>query len=333
MKVEREPNDDKTFLFDDASKYLTKKNVAIVSPIRQHIRKLDEKMKMRMSQSYAKKAKSHSCIVNKDNNKGNQDSKRYQRMKFMGIPVHHLPMIKVSHADLKAIVAEISQTSMLLLSHEVPSNNKSTPKRKHSNTKILPGVVKLMPKVPEFDCTMEDERECLRLDKFSPFRKAQPRGTNAKNLRVDKSLPWIEDELNATKVKLQKDSRNGKTFTDEIVEAKKALVYMKKKLDETPSAIKKSYNKIIASKFRDYNPPDNRLSKAENNEGNGKDAESAIEKQSFVSSSSLSSEGTYFTNDSGSVLMLGEQKILKSEMNVEKKFLVMIKNLLHYSSS
>jgi hypothetical protein len=331
LKVEREPNDDKTYLFDDASKFPTKKNVAIVSSIKQHIQKLDEKMKIRMSQSYAKEAKSRMCIVNKSNNKGNQsqNSKRYQRMKFMGIPVRqtssHSSMMKVSHDDLKAIVAKISETSVLI-SHEIPSNDKSTPKRKHSNVKILPEVVKLIPKVPELDCTMEEEkRELLKVDKFAPFSKAQPRGTNARNLRADKSLPWIEDELNATKVKLQKISKKGKTFNDGIEKVEKPSILSRGKIDGNPSAIKKTFNEIITSKFQDYNPLDNKLSGAENNGISGGESENAIQFQSVESSSSLSSEGTYFTNDSGSVLIMCDQMIPKRELNAEKKFLVSLK--------
>ena len=319
LKVEKEPNDDKTILFDSTSKTLNKRNNKIEGPIRQHIRQVNEKIKNRMLKAHQKKTENHMNKFDKCNIQRNQISKRHRRMKFMGIPVQQTPFddfssMKVSHSDLNAIVAKVSKPSLLLLSREISSDDKSTPERKHLNAKFPPQVAMLKPKIPEFDCKVEEERERLELDKFAPFKKAQPRGTNVRNLRADKSLPWIEDELNSMKIKLQKDSKKERTFNDEISESRKTTGKARDEKEENSNALKKSFNEIIAKKLQDYNPP--------NKNETDQDSESSLRIQSIESSSSLSSTGTNFTNDSGSVLMFQDKSIPTREMNAEKKFLV-----------
>lgn len=286
------------FLFDVVSKAHSKKNVAIVSPIRQHIRLIDERLKARSAGS----PKGHTC---------NQDAHRYQRMKYMGIPL--APVQKSSDERLRTIVAKVSQTSML--TREIPTSiNKSPLERKQTATSA---DVKLKPRIPEFDYTMEEERERSKVDKFVSFSKAQPRGTNARNLRVDKSLPWIEDELNATKVKLAKKLQSRKTFAvGGEVEEEAGDVLSKTKFDADSSAIKKSYKEVIASQLRHYKAPDD-VSTGDDENDDADDIQSAVE-----STSSLSSVGTNFTNDSGSFLMELGEKIPKSEMNLQTKFQV-----------
>lgn len=324
LKVEREPNDDKLFLFDDQKGI--KKSVAIVSPIRQHIRQIDEKLKIQNGQTSAKKSKSHMSIVN-----NNQNAKRYQRMKFMGIPVPRTPpaperaQMKVSPDDLKAIVGKISQTS--ILSQALPSNvsvDKSTSKHKHTNAQTSPEDVKLLPKIPECDYTIKEERERFRADKFVPFNKAQPRGTDARNLLIDKSLPWIQDELNATKLKLEREYlRDGKSFASGILDIE-ADVQSERKIAENSSAIKQAYLKFIASKLQDYKILDEESIGKANKDTVDDEIQSSVE-----SSSSLSSDGTHFTNDSGSYVMAMHTKIHKSEMNIREKFQVKARNSMH----
>lgn len=86
-----------------------------------------------------------------------------------------------------------------------------------------------------------------------------------------------------------------------------------KKIDGETSGIKNTYKEIIASKMQDYNSPDNIEEEEEST------YESEHETQS---TSTLSSVGTNFTNDSGSVLVLEDQTIPMREMSVGKKFLV-----------
>ena len=319
MKVEKEPNNDKTILFDGTSKTFKKRNNKVEGPIRQHIRQVNEKIKNRMLKAHPKKTENHMNNFDDCKLQKNHISNRHRRMKFMGIPVEQTPpddfsSMKVSRSDLNAIVAKVSKPSLLLLSREISSDDKSVPERKHSNAKPPPQVALLKPKIPQFNCKVEENRERLELDKFVPFKKAQPRGSNARNLRADKSLPWIEDELNATKVKLQKDSEREETFNDRISESRKTTSKATKKKEENSSAIKKSFNETIAKKLQDYNPP--------NTNEMVQDLESSLKIQSFKSSSSLSSTGTNFTNDSGSVLMFDNKRIPTREMNAEKKFLV-----------
>lgn len=314
LKVEREPNDDKLFLFDSPNGI--KKSVAIVSPIRQHIRRIDEKLKIRNGQTSTKKSKSQMSIGN-----NNQNVKRYERMKFMGIPI--LPtspaQMKLLPDGLKAIVGKISQTS--ILSQALPSNDsadKSTSQHKHTNARTSPEDVKLIPKIPECDYTIKEERERFCAYKFAPFSKAQPRGTNAKNLRVDKSLPWMEDELNATKLKLKREHRDGKTSAGGIRDTKSDVQWERKNA-ENPSAIKTAYLNFIACKLQDLKAPD------EDSDGMANKANIDDEIQSTVESSpSLSSDGTLFTNDSGSYVMAMDRKIPKGEINSQKKFQVKV---------
>lgn len=300
------------FLFDDLKK--RKINVAIVSPIRQHIYQIDEKLKRRFHQSDEKKSKSHTSSV--INNK--QNEKRYQRMKFMGIPIPQTAhaQAKVSDADLKMIIAKVSQTS--ILSQEL-SNNESASRSKHANVRVLPEDVKLIPKIPECDYTIQQERERLQTDKFAPFSKAQPRGTNSKNLRIDKSLPWIEDELNATKAQHESKVVERKTFVHQNPKA--FDVQSPRKIAENPSTIKKAYNEIISSKLQYYKATvDDAIDRTVENEDNGNIDEEV--QSSVESTSSLSSAGTYFTNDSGSFMIELGAKIPKSQMNHQKKIQV-----------
>ena len=301
---------------------MIKEKFAIVSPIRQHVQQIDDKLKKRLYQSNVKKSKSHTnVVINK-----NQDAKRYQRMKFMGIPIPQTAhsQRKILNADLKAIVVKISKTSHL--SQTYPTTDETTSQCKHSKVRFSPEDVKLIPKIPECDYTTQHEnRERLRTDKFASFSKAQPRGTDAKNLRIDKSLPWIEDELNATKAHLEGKKENKKTFASEnqLDTTSPLDVQSNRKIAENPSAIKKAYNEIISSKLQIYKTPYEGAFDAPNKEESN-DEENVDEKmQSTVeSSSSLSSVGTYFTNDSGSFIVDLDKKIPKSRMNQHKNFQV-----------
>lgn len=296
------------FLFDDPKHRKT--DDAIVSPIRQHIEQIDAKLKARLVHEQVKKSKSYTSIENQN---------RYQRMKFMGIPAPNTK--QVQKKDWQDIVGRISQTSIL---YRENSSSIAVDKMKHS----LPQDVKLIPKIPEFDYTTKEKRELSRIDGFVPFSKAQPRGTNAKNLRVDKSLPWIQDELNATKVKLDRDCESGETFTVGTFETQ-AHMQPKGNLEENFSPIKLSYKEKIAEKLKSF--------KTKEIAETSKEVEVVVENKMQSDdelSSCLSSDGTYLTNDSGSFLIAADRKIPKSEMNLQEKFQVSqsdLKSLRSYS--
>lgn len=305
LKVELEPNDDKMFLFGDPR--CSNKNVAVVSPIRQHIQRIDDSLRFRLSQSFVRKSRSLTSIV--DNN--NHNSKRFQRMRFMGIPVPSSLERKSSGIDLKAIVASVSRTSTLPRGNS-SKDSRSTSRLPSKKTQASPEAVKLEPKVPEFDYTDEEIRESSRVDKFVPFAKAQPRGTNAKNLRVDKSLPWIQDDLDAARTQIKDGADERKSFA--VGNPDLEMEIKRKEKNPIQSAIKESFIEVIASKLLAH--------KAQDDFEEPK-CEDVGEMQSAVESkSSLSSAGTYFTNDSGSLVVLNDQRIPKSEMNVQKKFQV-----------
>lgn len=306
LKVELEPNDDKLFLFGDPRR--SNKNVAVVSPIRQHIQQIDDSLRFRLSQSFVRKSKSLTSFV--DNN--NQNSKRFQRMKFMGIPVSSSVDRKSSDSDLKAIVASVSQMSTLSLGNS-SKDSRSTSKLPSKKTRTPPEAVLLEPKVPEFDYT-DGVRESSRLDKFVPFTKAQPRGTNEKNLRVDKSLPWIQDDVDATRAQIKDGAVERKSFS--VGNPESEMEIKRKEKNPIQSAMKESFIEVIASKLLTYKAQDDSEEPKCEDTIDG-EIQSAVE-----SKSSLSSAGTYFTNDSGSFVVLDDRKIPKSEMNIQKKFQV-----------
>lgn len=236
-------------------------------------------------------------------------------MRFMGIPVHRSSVNeKSSDSDLKAIVESVSQISILRLGNS-SKDSRSTPQLPPKKTRKPPEAVMLEPKVPEFDYT-DDVRERSRVDKFAPFAKAQPRGTNSKNLRVDKSLPWIQDDLDATRAKIKDKAAERKSFANGNPELEVEI--KRKEKNPIQSAMKESFIEVIATKLLTYKAQDDSEEpKCEDTIGG--EIQSAVESKS---ESSLSSAGTYFTNDSGSFLVLDDRKIPKSEMNIQKKFQV-----------
>lgn len=302
---------------------MRKKSVTIVSPIRQHIQQIDEKLRNRYSQTNAKKSKSHMSVMNK-----NQNAKRSQRMKFMGIPQTAQEQTKVFHADLKAIVAKVSQTS--ILSQKLHTADESKQQYKYLNVRFLPEDVKLIPEIPECDYKRQHKRERLKTDKFVPFSKAQPHGNNTKT-RIDKSLPSIQDELNATRAKLERE--HGNPFLSDIyLDTTTPDTQSTKEIVENSSALKKAYNEVIANKLQNYKTPLKDSVDAASTEKNDEKGNLDGEMHSTVeSSSSLSSVGTYFTNDSGSFVIELGNKIPKSQIILKEKF--QVRNLKLTSNS
>jgi hypothetical protein len=270
--VPKEPNNDKTVLFGGTSKLSKRRKDKAESSIRGHIRQLNEQMKDRLITRESKKGGSLKNSTNKAS----------------------LPK-SFSQSDLKAIAGKFSKPSLLL------SN--------HSNSGELPKIAMLKPKLPDVDCVADDENKMLELDETSP--RTHLHKTKPKNLWFDRSLPCIEDELNATRIRLQRNLESKESFDDEEEVLEEAV----KQRDDTSSGLKKSFMEIIASKVKKYKSSDPSDVTKETNE----DENFAIEAES---TSSLSSAGTYFTNDSGSVLMMGEQTIPMQNLKAEKAFKV-----------
>lgn len=239
----------------------------------------------------------------------------------MGIPVPQSSRVqaKVSQVELQTIVANVSQATILY--RDIPSNIESLLKRKQVNPRLMLEDVKLLPRIPKCDYAIEEEQENLRADKFPLFTKAQPRGRNGRNLRTDKSPLRMEFELNATRAKFETVLEYGKSSSSCIPDTV-ARIQSKGKFDESETKLKKSYNGIIAAKLQAFKQLASGLSEVPlkalvENEQIDDDIQSTV-----AACSSLSSEGTYFTNDSGSFLLEMDQKIPKREMNLKKNFRV-----------
>ncbi|KAG5671725.1 hypothetical protein PVAND_001905 [Polypedilum vanderplanki] len=303
LKAPCDPNDDKTALFSN-EKNKQKNNETTQSAIRNHIQQIELAIKRRNCKK-SKVRKTQSTDMN-------ETIRRYQRMNFMGI----LTMRKKS--KIEGIVNEITENSALTC------EDKSTSKDKHLNGKITPEGIRLKPKIPAI---VEETRDSDNDDKeeiedvyeqskvISAFVNAKPRGNDPEKLHIDKSLPWIQNEVNVTRARLQNDlemNAENRNIAIENDEDKKAHVKCDKEKikDENLSEMKRSYHKIIATMFHNYS--DIKL--------NNDDSENMTEMQAALSTSTLSSVGTNFTNDSGSCIFVMNEQIPIRKFNMEKKF-------------
>ncbi|CRK92367.1 CLUMA_CG005955, isoform A [Clunio marinus] len=286
LKVKHNPNNKKFFLFD----VKTKKPSIIVSPIQKHVEELNKKLKARLNEN---KPSNRSTIVGLCN----PETKQFQRMRFMGIPC--LQYKKHNDEHFKELVEKVSTMKL------------STFQPRVVKSKTLTENIQLKPKVPEIISCDEAKEKEEEIDKFSYFTRAQPRGTDKRNLRIDKSAPWIEDELIAMKVKLENERDVEKTLNVESeVISSVSSNHSIEKIDTEVSGMKKSYKEVISSKLEAY--------KSQNKVGSNKTTEDNI--LVVEKNSSLSSIGTNFTNDSGSFLLEMDKKIPKSDINLKRKF-------------
>ncbi|KAL7024344.1 hypothetical protein ACKWTF_013001 [Chironomus riparius] len=325
-----DPNDDKTFLFNDKNEsnkmMMTKikkssimKNIK--SPIKQHIKEIDKKLKQKYLPRMKKSLKSQIDV--------NEIQKRYQRMKFMGIPTMEMSEFEQTNDNERTYRMNqetVSTHDEKMKGEKHNNDDKLTSKGKHSNTITTPEAIKLIPKIPSSSCSDMTEDECEQ-SKVVGFTKAHPRGNNPELLRIDKSLPWIYNEINSAKVKFQidYDEMNRKSYNVAIDNWNHVSIDIdgenkKKEIDENQSEIKRSFNSIIASKRKHYM----KSVGIELNDGEDDNAHATVDKdydtKSMQSASTLSSTGTYFTNDSGSHIVILNEEIPKSRVNIGKKF-------------
>lgn len=273
-------------LFDDGSK---KKNdsVSIESPIKQHIRQIDENLKHRYRSEKKIKIKKSKKEI----------EKQLKRMNFMGIPISNADATRCA---IKSIVEQMSI-------------EKTTSKERVIT--MADGSVKFMPRVPFFHNEREDECKETK-STASRFSKAEPRGNDPRLLRIDKSYPWIQFDVADTKKKSENsENQKEKNLIVQNVELHEKISVVKNAQEENCSAIKKTFSDIIASKLQNQNTDLTDSKDIEN-----LDRESKT--QSIASALTLSSEGTYFSNDSGSYLMFTDEKIPKSQLNIARKFQV-----------
>lgn len=209
------------------------------------------------------------------------------------------------------------------------NDDELTSKDKHSNTITTPEAIKLIPKIPSSSCSDISEDKCEQ-SKVVGFTKAHPRENNPEMLRIDKSLPWIQHEINSAKVKFQTDydEMNRKSCNVAIDNWNHVSIdsdEKKKKReigDKNQGELRRNFNNIIASKRKHYI----KLIGIELNEGGDDNVHATVDKdydtKSMQSASTLSSTGTYFTNDSGSHVVILDEEIPKSRVNIGKKFQV-----------
>lgn len=264
---------------------------SIESPIQQHIRQIDENLKHRFRNEQKIKIKKSKSEI----------EKQTKRMNFMGIPTSNADATRCA---LKSIVERVS------------SNGKLTTKERVITTKD--GGVKFAPKIPSFKA---DEDECQETKAIPRFVKAQPRGNDPRMLRVDKSLPWIQSEIDVVKRSEKRENHEEREFPPFFATIEETHT-AKKASDENRSAIKETFHEIIASKLQnqkaDRTAIDSESEDIDEQENRGEDNKV----QSVDSTSTLSSNGTFFSNDSGSYFMILDKKIPKSELNIAKKFQV-----------
>jgi hypothetical protein len=319
LKDTCDPNDVKLFLFADCDanrnrNQNTAQTVAIESPIRHQIRQIEKKL-MKRRQQPTDESQSKSQIDT------SAERKRYQRMKYLGIiPPTTTINTTTTRTNVAAVEDEIEKFSMC--DNAIVDDDKLTSKDGKKKL-LLQDTPKLLPKIPALvSCNVNSqiEDECVqsKLVQPPPTIKVQPRGKKSR----DKSMPCIEDDINATRQKLQQQQELGKvemkvsSFEHEIERDNQVAQHNGNcdvvEENENQSEMRRKFYSIIASKRREYN--ENSQSPAA--------GEGAIV-ASDDTESMLSSVGTNFTYDSGSYVMIFDEKIPKSKVNMEKKFQVL----------
>lgn len=245
-------------LFDESS-IRKKSNINIESPIRQQIRAVEEKLKNRLL------------------------NKNFQRK----------PM-KVN--DEKR--ARFMDTSMNSEHHQETNNDRGC---KSKNTRfpianISPEVVKLLPRIPMFDCKLKNHAQLKEIAEFSMSHS--DRKKNSKSVYVDPSLPNVDDILNDLKIKQNYENpRNAMSVTKSNVETKEN----NGEIAESLSEIRRSYRAVISNKL-ERNKEDPKVERLED------------QKQSISTPSSTSTNSSYDSDDERNSEN-GSENELKVEFN------------------
>lgn len=298
LKPSREPNNDKTILFERDSSSKKIDLASIESPIKQHIRKIDEKLKQR--HRYTRMTSKIKKNIDEEERK-----KQMRRMNFMGIP------ISTSNADVAKKCKKQNEIEKIV--KKISSKTSLEIDDKFISTKGDGGVVKFFPTIPQYQNDEISIEKCNRQQSI-PFKKAKPRCNDPKYLRIDKSLPYIDmEQVKNMKVIENQCESSLQHHNAEKSEEKIPSIAADKEKNQM-SAIKKSFNKIIEKKLQDYKIQPNTDIVSEMGDSKVQSIESAT--------TTLSSEGTLFSNDSGSYLMILDEKIPKTQLNIAHKFQV-----------
>lgn len=227
-------NDDKVILFDD-SPHLTRRNRSTESPIRRYIRSIGMRLETRMNSP------------GQQQQKPNNRATRQRKNGFIG----NLTKVEIEKA---------AKLSIEHRSHSTELDDANAPAREAN---VLPEDVKLLPRIPSVECCCfanrkEEEQiervgeeEDLIADKSTTaLSKVQPRVNNPKNVRIDLSLTTtttVDGILNDS----NNDDVGNSAFSAavECNESKMSNNIEEAKTDNSSSAMRRSYRKIISSKL------------------------------------------------------------------------------------
>lgn len=283
---------------------------SIAGPIRHRMREIDEKLKQTKTRKESKNQREMNVT---------------QRIKYTRTQPPQYTVKNDKKCALKSIVEEVSRNDR--------RTDKLSSKDKHLNVKFeLEAKNPILDSLALMDMNNVDvvskhngggdshmmENECEESKVTSmTSTKSQPHGYNLGVLNSDKSLAWIQHETTAIKAKLQSDLGENRKSCETIEMDMEDDGGIVRGMEDNLSVIRRTFLNTIASKLRDYNDLD--VSTFDNDEAESE----GNELQSMESASTLSSAGTYFSQDSGSFIALANgEKIPYSRMSGGKKFQV-----------
>lgn len=243
----------------------------------------------------------------------NINEKRTQNTNFMGIPMPSISETgaskkKCTKNEIHSIVAKVSKASLLKsvqrcsqYRSEKVDRSFSKPTINSLDIKRSPQAVKCLPQNWSVDELANEAKESWKIDPIPPYQKVKPHGIQAKKLRADKSLPWIQDDLDATKIKIQMENEQQKMLDRDFIEMEILNCdVIPKRVHGDESSIKKMYLNCIENKLNELKSTpleavvvEGQISQVE-----------TVANISMETISSISSDCTNFTNDSGSYVVI-----------------------------
>ncbi|CAO1420922.1 unnamed protein product [Diamesa serratosioi] len=312
VNVPRDANDDKKFIFED-NKKPTKVNSLITSPIKEYIQQLNTKLEARKSKLTRYQTKSQ-----QDNFTNlNDNRRRTQSKNFMSIPMPSISETcastkKCTKNEIHSIVAKVSKASLLKpLQRKSEKVDKSFCKYTINSSltnKRSPQAVECLPQNRSSVNELANEaKESWKIDPIPSYKNVKPHRKDVKKLHHDKSLPWIQDDLDATKIRIQMENEEQKkSFDIDFIELEHSSTNITVKRDYGhESSIKKLYLNCIANKLNELKstPLDTVATEEQTFDFE------TIESVSMDSVSFVSSDCTNFTNDSGSYVVMLDDKV------------------------
>ena len=275
---------------------------------------MNTKLAARMDKLSRKHAKSQQDILANIN----ENQKGTQNINFMGIPMPSISETgastkKCTKNEIHSIVAKVSKASLSkpiqrCSQYRTEKVDKSFSKHTINSLDIkrFPQAVQCLPQNCSADELANEAKECWKIDPIPLYQKVKPHGTQAKKLRADKSLPWIQDDLDATKIKIQMENEKQQRLDTDFIEMEDlGSGVTSKRVHDDESSIKKLYLDCIANKLNELKLPHQGTVMVE---GTTSDVET-MGNISMETISSISSDCTNFTNDSGSYVVMLDDNV------------------------